>query len=118
MKPATAAQSSSHSLVAILILVSLLVLGGTGGVVFYALSGLASRTNQIDNELTGQAARAALRAMEQRVRDINSEFSRSDNLSTPLRGVSLFERREADLCAGTRFGVNFDVFLLVTDQMR
>ncbi|HEY7763715.1 MAG TPA: bifunctional diguanylate cyclase/phosphodiesterase [Aestuariivirgaceae bacterium] len=118
MKPATAAQSSSHSLVAILILVSLLVLGGTGGVVFYALSGLASRTNQIDNELTGQAARAALRAMEQRVRDINSEFSRSDNLSAPHRGVSLFERRVADLCAGARFGVNFDLFLLVSDQMR
>ncbi|HYM99104.1 MAG TPA: bifunctional diguanylate cyclase/phosphodiesterase, partial [Aestuariivirgaceae bacterium] len=69
-------------------------------------------------ELTEQGARSALRALEQHVRDINSEFSRSVNVSTPHRGVSLFERRVADLCTGTGFRANFDMFFLVNDRMR
>src|SRR5687768_5370039 len=118
MRLPAVAKSNSYSLIAILTLVSLLVLGGTGGVIYYALSGLASRTNQIDLELTQQAARAALRAVEQRVRDLNSEFARADALSTPHRGLSLFERRVGDLCAGSRLGVNFDLFLLVSPGLR
>jgi diguanylate cyclase (GGDEF)-like protein len=118
MNAPAVAQNNSRRLIAILSLVALLVLGSTAGVIYYALSGLASRTNQIDNELTEQAARSALRALEQHVRDISSEFSRSVNLSTPHRGVSLFERRIADLCTGTRFRANFDMFFLVNDRMR
>ena len=118
MKLPAVAKSNSYSLLAILTLVSLLVLGGTGGVIYYALSGLASRTNQIELEHTEQASRAALRAIAQRVRDLNSEFARADMLSTPHRGLSLFERRVADLCAGSRFGANFDLFLLVSHNMR
>jgi diguanylate cyclase (GGDEF)-like protein len=114
----TVAQNNSHRLIAILSLVALLVLGSTGGVIFYALSGLAAKTNQIDNELTAQAARGALRAFEQRVRDINVEFSHPDTLSRPHQGGSLFERRVADLCAGTKLATNFDIFFLVNDRMR
>lgn len=118
MKLPAVARSNSYRLLAILTLVSLLVLGGTGGVIYYALSGLAARTNQIDLEHTQQAARAALRAIEQRVRDVSSEFARADALSTPHRGLSLFERRVADLCSGSRSGANFDLFLLVSQSMR
>ena len=118
MRLPAVARSNSYSLLAILTLVSLLVLGGTGGVIYYALSGLAARTNEIDLEHTQQATRAALRAVEQRVRDLNGEFARADALSTPHRGISLFERRVADLCAGSRTGANFDLFLLVSQNMR
>ena len=110
-------ENNGRKLIAILLAVTLLVLGSTAGVIFYALSGLAIKTNQIDNELTEQAARAALRAIEQRVRDINIEFSRSDSLS-PTDGPALFDRRMADLCAGTQLRTNFDVFFLVDDRMR
>jgi hypothetical protein len=78
MRLPAVARSNSYSLLAILTLVSLLVLGGTGGVIYYALSGLAARTNEIDLEHTQQATRAALRAVEQRVRDLNGEFARAD----------------------------------------
>ncbi|HYM98866.1 MAG TPA: hypothetical protein VET25_03920, partial [Aestuariivirgaceae bacterium] len=60
MNAPAVAQNNSRRLIAILSLVALLVLGSTAGVIYYALSGLASRTNQIDNELTEQAARSAL----------------------------------------------------------
>ena len=110
-------ENNGRKLIAILLAVTLLVLGSTAGVIFYALSGLAVKTNQIDNELTEQAARAALRAIEQRVRDINIEFSRSDSLS-PTDGLALFDRRMDDLCAGTRLRMNFGVFFLVDERMR
>ena len=87
-------ENNGRKLIAILLAVTLLVLGCTAGVIFYALSGLAIKTNQIDNELTEQAARAALRAIEQRVRDINIEFYRSDTLS-PTHGTALFRERRA-----------------------
>ena len=110
-------ENNGRRLIAILLAVTLLVLGSTAGVIFYALSGLAVKTNQIDNELTEQAARAALRAIEQRVRDINIEFSRFDSL-LPTNGPAPFDRRMADLCAGTQLRTNFDVFFLVDDRMR
>jgi diguanylate cyclase (GGDEF)-like protein len=102
----------------VLSLIALLVLGSTFGVIYYALAGLASRSNQIDDEMTAQAARAALRALDQRVRDINSEYSRADHISNPHQGISVFELRIADLCSSTRLGVNFDMFFLMNENMR
>jgi len=108
---------NSRKLSLALILIALLVLGSTGTVIFYALTALAGRTDQIEKELTAAAGRAALRALETRMGDINSEFSHGDDSRNPRHGVSLFDWRVDDLCAGTRLGVNFDIAFLVNDSM-
>ena len=108
---------NSRRLSLALILIALLVLGSTGSVIFYALTALAGRTDQIEKELTAGAGRAALRALETRVGDINREFSHGDDIQSPSHGGSLFDWRVGDLCAGTQLGVNFDIAFLVNDAM-
>jgi diguanylate cyclase (GGDEF)-like protein len=108
---------NSRRLSLALILIALLVLGSTGSVIFYALTALAGRTDQIEKELTAGAGRAALRALETRVGDINREFSHGDDVQSPSHGGSLFDWRVGDLCAGTQLGVNFDIAFLVDDAM-
>ncbi len=108
----------SHRLSALLALIAFLVLGSTGGVIFSALSELAEQTNKIDKELTAQAARAALRAMEQRIRDLNAEFAGLPPESGPHRRASLFDQRVVGLCNGTRLGINFNLFFLVSSNLR
>jgi diguanylate cyclase (GGDEF)-like protein len=108
---------NSRRLSLALVLIALLVLGSTGSVIFYALTALAGRTDQIEKELTAGAGRAALRALETRVGDINREFSHGDDVQSPSHGGSLFDWRVGDLCAGTQLGVNFDIAFLVDDAM-
>jgi diguanylate cyclase (GGDEF)-like protein len=109
---------NSRRLSLALILIALLVLGSTGSVIFYALTALAGRTDQIEKELTASAGRAALRALETRLGDINREFSHGDDVQNPRYGVSLFDWRVDDLCASTRLGVNFDIAFLVNEAMQ
>ncbi|MGH6875497.1 MAG: diguanylate cyclase domain-containing protein, partial [Aestuariivirgaceae bacterium] len=109
---------NSRKLSFALILIALVVLGSTGSVIFYALTALAGRTDQIEKELTAGAGRAALRALETRLGDINREFSHGDDVQSLRRGVSLFDWRVDDLCAGTQLGANFDIAFVVNDAMQ
>ena len=116
MRPVARFQAQKLSI--LLALIALLVLGSTAAVIFSALNELADQTNKIDRQLTAQASRAALRAMEQRVRDLNSEFAGLPPDTGPHPRASVFEQRITNLCDGTRLGANFNVFFLVSPSMR